>query len=76
MNIDLDIIPAESIPKIKLSDSLFLSGDPSAQIFQDSGYPSENLFAIFATKLIELVATILIFFVLYAIDDIVYELTS
>jgi len=52
LNIDLGIIPAEDLPKIKLSDSFFILGEPADEIFQNSGYPSKNLTVLFMTKLI------------------------
>jgi len=33
LNIDLDIIPTENMPKIKLSDSFFIKGEPADEIF-------------------------------------------
>ena len=72
MNIDLDVIPSEKFPKVKVSDSFFIKSEPSNQIYQDSGYPSKTLVPLFIAKLLELLGTILLFMIVYAIMDITY----
>ncbi len=72
LNIDLDIIPSDKFPKIKLSDSFFLKGEPSDEIFQNSGYPSKSLVSLMIAKLLELIGTVLLFMTVYAIMDIMY----
>lgn len=64
------------MPKIKVSESLFFQGEPSEQVFQDSGYPSVNFFALFVAKLIEATGTVLLFVVLYALDDLASTLVT
>lgn len=71
-NIDLDIIPSQKLPKIKLSDSFFLKGEPSDGIYQNSGYPSKNLVSLVITKFIQCVGTLIIFMIVYSFMDIVY----
>ena len=72
MNIDLDVIPSDKFPKVKLSDSVFIKSDPSDQIYQDSGYPSKTLVPLFIAKLLELIGTLLLFMIVYALMDILH----
>lgn len=72
LNIDLDLIPSDKFPKIKLSDSFFIKGEPSEEIYQNSGYPSKSLVSLMIAKLLELTGTVLLFMIVYAMTDIVY----
>ena len=69
LNIDLDVIPAQKLPKIKISDQFFLKGEETDEIYQDSGYPSKNLASLFVAKLLELIGTLAIFMFIYAAVD-------
>lgn len=33
LNIDLDVIPSDKFPKVKLSDSFFIWGEPSEELY-------------------------------------------
>ena len=72
LNIDLDLIPSHKFPKIKLSDSFFIKGEPSEEIYQNSGYPSKSLVSLIIAKLLELTGTVLLFMVIYSAMDIMY----
>ena len=72
LNIDLDIIPSDKFPKVKLSNSFFLKGEPSEEIYQNSGYPSKSLVSLVIAKLLELIGTLFLFLIVYTIMDIMY----
>jgi len=76
LNIDLDIYPSDELPKIKLSDQIFIQGEPADQSFQDSGYPSKSFLPLFLAKLLEMIQSLVLFIIIYAIIDIAYTFVS